>query len=346
MDNITIFSNKLIKNKDNYLELLLSALLEYYCINESNDPNNYKLVNKYIKELGIVRNDYSENQFSHIRQLYLSILKSVSNKKSQKLLTNKKEIKSYYYNNFIQLENIGSGGFGTVYKIYNKFDKNNYAIKKIPLFESFDKLYQEIDILSKLNHPNIVRYYNAWIEQDPFIDNSELEYENIPEDIPTIFIQMELCKNNLKEWLKHNEPTINIFKQILYGIQYIHLKNIVHGDIKLTNIFIDNNKNIKIGDFGLSKNITTIHTINSSSGTELYKSNDKIYSKKSDIYSLGILLFELFYPFNTEMERIKTIINLKKHIFPKNLKYKKIIKKMINNNPSDRPTVESIIKCL
>src|SRR5205809_6458882 len=121
---------------------------------------------------------------------------------------------------------------------------------------------------------------------------------------------------------------------ILQGINYIHNKNIIHCDLTLNNILIDNNNSIKITDFGLAKNISDYQSIISSSeyGTYIYTAPETIKQKKcsvkSDIYSLGIIWFELLHNFETEMERIEMIKKIKKNKITC-LNYE-IISKMLN----------------
>ena len=87
-----------------------------------------------------------------------------------------------YNKEFIEIRKIGEGGFGRVYLSKNRFDENTYAVKKILLNEmdpNFKKTIKEVTFLSQLNHPNIVRYHQAWTEEIRSIDEliSELEIE-------------------------------------------------------------------------------------------------------------------------------------------------------------------------
>ncbi len=178
-----------------------------------------------------------------------------------------------YRNNFNQLNLIGRGGYGSVYKAYHKFEKKFYAVKKIfivqdLLSEGYD-IFNEIQLYSELNHTNIVRYYTSWVDIDL---NSILEFnktidissdEPINKICPILFIQMELCSLSLKEYFLTigSDDTIqikiNYFKQILNGVEYLHSNELIHRDIKPDNIFmvLDKNNNyiVKIGDFGLSR---------------------------------------------------------------------------------------------
>ena len=111
--------------------------------------------------------------------------------------------------------------------------------------DGLENIKKEADILSKFNCNNIVKYYDSWENKDKF------------------YILMEFCAGqNLRDFIniniKNNELIeedilYNIIKQICIGIKEIHNKNIIHRDIKPENIFMNENKDIKIGDFGISK---------------------------------------------------------------------------------------------
>lgn len=165
-----------------------------------------------------------------------------------------------------------------------------------------------------------------------------------------LYIQMQLCqKLSLREWLKRQPQdrdvsrVVNIFQQIVDAVEYVHLQGLIHRDLKPSNIFFAYDEKIRIGDFGLVTAMTegyddTLRTPDCEKsesttrsqknglhtacvGTHLYMSpeqmNGQIYNYKVDIYSLGIILFELLTPFSTEMERIDALMSLRKSDFPK-----------------------------
>lgn len=109
---------------------------------------------------------------------------------------------------------VGWGGYGAVWKAKNKLDGRQYAIKRIQLPNRCGKISKhitrEVELLSRLNHSNVVRYYNSWIERvnkadmkmnddedsDDESDEDDVETEPQPPDVPVMFIQMEFCENN------------------------------------------------------------------------------------------------------------------------------------------------------
>ncbi|XP_066590227.1 eukaryotic translation initiation factor 2-alpha kinase-like [Prorops nasuta] len=190
-----------------------------------------------------------------------------------------------------------------------------------------------------------------------------------------LYIQMQLCqKLSLREWLKQQntrdpQHILNIFHQIVDAVQYVHLQGLIHRDLKPSNIFFAYDDKIKIGDFGLvtamAESYEEAHTpVNTNEktyskvgvhtacvGTHLYMSpeqmNCQVYNYKVDIYSLGIIFFELLTPFFTDMERVIALTNLRKSIFPEGFELSNpaeydLLKMMLDRNPEKRPTTLGI----
>lgn len=192
-----------------------------------------------------------------------------------------------------------------------------------------------------------------------------------------LYIQMQLCqKNSLKEWLTKNsylerkDSVVPIFEQIVCAVEYVHLKGLIHRDLKPSNIFFALDGQIKIGDFGLVTDMaeqttpendqslllppsTDSHSLKHTQrvGTTLYMSPEQIaglpYNYKVDIFSLGLILFELFATFSTEMERINTLKDVRNSAFPGDFKNNfnneyELLRLMLSQNPNDRPTTIGI----
>ena len=209
-----------LNNKD----LLIVSLLEYICSMHNKSHKVFYLICDYLKENEILEDDSCYDfDTCDVRMLCMNLIKSMLNDKNDiKLLKSSDDLitdvkfkdffDSRYKNDFIEIEKLDKGGFGTVYKSYNKLDSNLYAIKKIKikkLNEEGHKYYlNEARSLAKLNHPNIVRYYNTWIE---FNKDTNI--------YPTLYIQMELCKSTLREYLETRNYSGNIFMiKILYMV--------------------------------------------------------------------------------------------------------------------------------
>ena len=192
------------------------------------------------------------------------------------------------------LNELGEGGFGKAYKVQNKIDKNIYVIKRINIKsktpEELKTIENEALILKQINNEYIVKYIDSFIDNDHF--NIVMEYcDN--KDLKS-FINTH--KNNNE--LINEEVIYNIILDICYGIKEIHSKNLIHRDLKPENLFISKDYKIKIGDFGLSKQlINTVNYTQNQKGTCNYMApeiiNDQIYNLKMDIWSLGCILYEL-----------------------------------------------------
>ena len=194
---------------------------------------------------------------------------------------------------YTDIEKIGSGASGIVYKGKNISTGKMEAIKCITLPEenpqSPDK---EINILNQCNHPNIVRIYNSFTRSNDSID--------------VLFITMELCEEDLQELLskKMGNPLRDIeyrkiFRELVAGVKYLHDNKIIHRDLKPHNIFFHHGVT-KIGDFGIAKILNTQILIGTKSklyGSSNYMAperfNDSAPSGKVDVWSLGCILYEL-----------------------------------------------------
>ena len=187
---------------------------------------------------------------------------------------------------------------------------------KIIKLNKNEKLYSSIKEEAKkgkeMDNENIVKIYDSF---ETKINNEDF-----------YCIVMEKCNQNLRNYIYSDnyqptyDKTINIIIQILLGIKEIHKNNIIHRDLKPENILISDNDKIKICDFGLSKYTTDQSEFSSTVRTKKYFSpqivNNEKYSNKADIWSAGIICYELAnkkYPFmdiekETELqiyERIK-----------------------------------------
>lgn len=365
--------------KDFIILSLIETIADLFTLNYDIDKDTIKnhLLNK-LDELEIINTDINQETIVEFRSNIFSYL---TNELSNNLIKNDMSL----FNNYKICELIGSGSFANVYKVFNPLDNNYYAIKKIGVKNNFQGI-SEIRSMAKLNHKNIVRYHTSWIETLKInrkinnLDNNLLEYEtssklikfeessySINESVGSedseydenlynkfIFIQMELCKQNLKEYLKENKLNFNekikICTQIIEGIKYIHDNNIIHRDLKLTNIFISFDNIIKIGDFGLASNIYDLNF--EEVGTSSYIApeilENKEYDNRVDLYSLGVIILEIFGNFKTNMEKMIKIreINKNKCKIFENSNLNILISSLLNKDPNKRHSLENILKGL
>ncbi|OAG09264.1 Serine/threonine-protein kinase [Paraphaeosphaeria sporulosa] len=192
-----------------------------------------------------------------------------------------------------------------------------------------------------------------------------------------LYIQMELCeKQTLRDLIRRGlcddpDEVWRLFRQMLEGLAHIHSHGIIHRDLKPDNIFIDMAKVPKIGDFGLatsgqyqrldrkaSAGILPDSDMTRSIGTALYVAPELRstvagnYDTKVDMYSMGIIFFEMCYPLNTGMERDQVLRQLRerKHTLPAEFETQEkslqgnIITSLISHRPSERPSCAELLR--
>ena len=195
---------------------------------------------------------------------------------------------------------IATGEFGKVYMALKKETKKLFAVKEISLLNlnenQLKRLENEVTILSKLDHPNIISYYQTFSDKESFY-------------IVTAFysggsVEEELSKRSFDE-----DEVRDLVRTLLYAVSYCHRNKIVHRDIKMGNIVYHNEakklEEIKLIDFGLAKiNDDTNGLMHTTVGTMVFCAPEvfsKTYTEKCDIWSVGVLTYILlskFHPFD------------------------------------------------
>jgi len=228
--------------------------------------------------------------------------------------------------------------YDNIPKIYNKhstiiYSFDNFVIKKNKFNNSNNKYYiNEIKILKNIKNKNICTLLDFEIHNSIF------------------YLKLEKCDYNLRNYIENKCDSYNfeICSCIINGLKYLHKMNIVHRDLKPENILIKNNINAKICDFGLSKILDNdkqyMKTI---CGTPLYMAPeiiiDKTYNNKIDLWSLGIVFFEIFfhkYPYSghTHNELLTNIVSSSVTIPKNNISFEiiNLITSLINNKVEKR----------
>lgn len=225
-------------------------------------------------------------------------------------------------NGYLFEEALGSGSFGSVYRVTK--NGHQYAAKILSetyILEEFkheqNRITREIDVLKNVNHNNLIKYEEDFFFEDVF---GITEYVIIMEYFPGGTLRKYLnCGVGIDELVK-------IFVKILDGVKALHNtiisdEGIIHRDLKPDNILVNDNSDIKIIDYGLSRIIdfSSITSTGVQIGSPLYMSPEQLKDSKhidyrADIYALGIILYEMVtknipYRATTLPELMMKIIN-------------------------------------
>uniref|UniRef100_UPI00398E9B1C serine/threonine-protein kinase Nek5-like isoform X2 n=1 Tax=Pristiophorus japonicus TaxID=55135 RepID=UPI00398E9B1C len=246
---------------------------------------------------------------------------------------------------------IGEGAFGKAFLVKAKDDNRQVVVKEVKTAKMRQKereaSLKEVILLEKMKHPNIVTFL------DSFEENQNL------------YIVMEYCDGgdlmhrvNLQHgvWFEE-EQVLDWFVQICLGLKHIHDRKILHRDIKTQNIFLCNKGvTVKLGDFGIARVLNnTMELAHTCIGTPFYLSpeicENQPYNNKSDIWSLGCVLYELStlnHPFEANNLHELVVKICRGRYVPINPRYtydmRILLAQLFKVNPRDRPSINSILK--
>ncbi|KAI8335194.1 kinase-like domain-containing protein [Chlamydoabsidia padenii] len=255
---------------------------------------------------------------------------------------------------YTTMQFLGEGGFARCYQVRDQ-DGHTYAAKVVAKAsleqEKYRiKLHSEIITHGLMKHPRIVRFYNFF------------------EDDHNVYLILELCENKtLAEMLKtrrhFTEPEVRYYMiQLLDACTYMHEQQVVHRDIKLSNIFLDHDMNVKLGDFGLSallksdqdRKRTVCGTPNYMAPEILF--GDHRHNQRADIWSVGILVYTLLTgqpPFqmksySSTYQKIRENSTRPSYTYPANItlspEAKDLISKLLVNDPDVRLSISNILE--
>ena len=256
-----------------------------------------------------------------------------------------------YIKKYKKIRLLGKGGFARCYELFDEETHKSYAvkiIKKTSLIKSRtkQKLISEIKIHKSLNHENIVKF------------------EHYFEDAENVYVLLELCYNQtLHELVKRRKKLTELEAQyyvfyIVKTLQYLHNLKIIHRDLKLANIFLTENMQIKLGDFGLATQLEFDgERKRSLCGTPNYIAPEILNGKTGhsfevDIWCIGIILYILLIgkpPFETNnaLETYKRIKS-KNFSFPQgeriSIPAKELIESILVTEPYKRPSLQEILE--
>ena len=276
-------------------------------------------------------------------------------KSSSQFMTQNEENKRYSY-----IMQIGSGTTGTVHLVHDIEKNRKVAMKKIDSSEMKDtekeRVQKEVENMKSMKIPTFIEFYDY--ENDNDTQKIYMEYA----DQGTLENKIAKMKNDGKDFT--NEEIFDYLIDILLALYTLNKKGIVHRDIKSENILLKtdqiNDKNVtiaKLSDLGLGRQIEGVSGAYTTCGTAYYvcpeiAAGEKKYSYNADIWSLGIVLYELivknkpwFDPKMSTTEFFEFVVTTKYPPLPENtderLKY--LVKIMLKKDPDRRPACEDIL---
>ncbi|XP_025929477.1 serine/threonine-protein kinase Nek5 [Apteryx rowi] len=249
------------------------------------------------------------------------------------------------------IKEIGEGSFGKVFLAKGKVNNEQCVIKEINLtkmpVKEKEASQKEVLLLAKMKHANIVTFYTTLQEKNK------------------LYIVMEYCDGgdlmkriNMQHGVLFDEDQIlDWFVQIALGLKHIHDRKILHRDVKAQNIFLSNNGKVaKLGDFGIARELNnTMELAYTCVGTPYYLSpeicENRPYNNKTDIWSLGCVLYELCalkHPFEGNNLHQLVLKICRGHFQPVSPNYsydlRILISQLFKISPRDRPSINSILR--
>uniref|UniRef100_A0A8C2IYP6 polo kinase n=1 Tax=Cyprinus carpio TaxID=7962 RepID=A0A8C2IYP6_CYPCA len=239
------------------------------------------------------------------------------------------------------------GGFARCYEMTDLANNKMYAVKVIPQSRvskphQREKITNEIELHKSLQHKHVVKFSHHFEDQD------------------NIYIFLELCsrKSLAHIWkARHTltDPEVRYYlKQIISALKYLHNKGILHRDLKLGNFFVNENMDLRLGDFGLAAKLETVEQRKKTiCGTPNYLApevlNRQGHGTESDVWSLGCVMYTLLCgnpPFETlDLKETYKCIKEVRYSLPQSLtpSAQKLISAVLQKDPSDRLTLDQIL---
>ncbi|KNC47014.1 NEK/NEK6 protein kinase [Thecamonas trahens ATCC 50062] len=260
---------------------------------------------------------------------------------------------------YVIAKKIGQGMFSTAVYQAHAVDKEDevVAIKEIDIFsnskEERESILHEVELLKSFNHPNIVRYFDSFIDSNTNNLYIVMEYAQCG-DLRRIIEKARARNTPLAE-----RTIWKVYFQICNGLRYMHERKIMHRDLKPANIFVSSGGKAKLGDMGLGRELssTTGHVF-TMVGTPFYMAPERIaeegYNMAADIWSLGCILYEMaalrnpFFREGIDLISLMSIITAADYAPLPEDTYSEALRSLVDSmlvtNPDDRPTAKHVFR--
>ena len=243
------------------------------------------------------------------------------------------------------IEEIGSGSYGTVYKAVNNETGSLVALKQVTMED--ESIMKEIEFMKSCNNEYIIGLDDYYTEDD------------------VLYIAMEFCPaGSIADVMKYTDTTLlekqlqSVMRDALHGLNYLHKRRAIHRDIKAGNLLLNRHGRVKLGDFGVSANLSdAVRKRNTVIGTPYWMAPEIIqevgYNTSADIWSLGITAIECAdgkppYHHIHPMRAIFMIPNKPSPTVKDSTKWShkcnSFISKCLEKNPDNRPTAETLLE--
>ncbi|XP_053669483.1 uncharacterized protein LOC128719868 [Anopheles marshallii] len=269
-------------------------------------------------------------------------------------------------NQYKLLDQIGQGSYGLVKLAYSEEDSTHYAMKilskrkllrKAGLMRRgpkrgtspLDRVYREIAVLKKLDHPNVVKLVE--VLDDPLEDSLYLVFELVQQG-EVLSIPTDTPLSEERAW--------NVFRDVLLGVEYLHYQRIIHGDLKPANLLLSDSGSVKVADLGVCNEFLgedAAMNNGSTAGTPAFRAPETLLpgqhfynGKAADIWALGATLFSLVHgnvPFiATSVPGVYEKIKNDPLEYPANSgiseELRDLISRMLDKDPQQRITLPQI----
>lgn len=252
---------------------------------------------------------------------------------------------------YTRIKLVGKGSFGQAFLVEHVETRKQYIMKRIQTSQmnraERDEALNEVRLLSKLNHTNIVQYV-----------------ESFTDSLGNLAIIMEYCSNgDLYAAIKNQQgrpfpeqQVLDWLVQMCLALKYCHDRKLLHRDIKTQNIFLTADNRIKIGDFGIARVLqNTLDYAKTVVGTPYFMSpelvQEKPYNNKSDIWSVGCVMYELLtHKHAFDAENMKgLVVKILRGLYPPisgtySAELRRLVDMMLERDPRKRPSASSLLR--